>query len=146
MFKASQMQANSIYSVEDSADVANMMSSDSGNTTGSHEFALPDNCKLDVSNSEEDKDQTNSEFRSDASSSDSVNQPYQKNRNKSQPELTLRCSKQDSAKKEMSKRKSFEAINLSLNRNMSSKNALVALPDEKVQILDMQPRIDIIED
>ena len=46
----------------------------------------------------------------------------------------------------MSHRRSFEKVNQSLNRSMSSKNALVALPDEKVQILDMWPRVDIIED
>lgn len=69
-------------------------------------------------------------------------------RNRSQPDLKefQRRLIKDSAREEMSHRRSFEKVNQSLNRSMSSKNALVALPDEKVQILDMWPRVDIIED
>lgn len=43
-------------------------------------------------------------------------------------------------------RQSFEATNKSLNRHISMRDPLVTIPDENLQILDMMPRLDIIED
>ena len=52
----------------------------------------------------------------------------------------------DSAREEMNIREGFENKNRVLNRYMSQRNPLIAVPDERVQILDMVPRLDIIED
>ena len=67
-------------------------------------------------------------------------------RNSSLPVFSDPNTVKDSAKHEMILREKFEASNKSINRHISMKDPLVTIPDEKLQILDMMPRLDIIED
>ena len=65
----------------------------------------------------------------------------------SQPELFDRkATIKDSAKEEQNKRASFLTQNRQLNKHLSEKDPLVTIPDQRIEILDMVPKLDIIED
>ena len=72
---------------------------------------------------------------------------YHSNSQRDFPERRKQSSLiKDSAREELSLRKGFENTNRELNRVLSQRNPLVTVPDDRVQILDMVPRMDIIED
>ena len=52
----------------------------------------------------------------------------------------------DSAKEEMTLREGFERKNRLMNKHISTNDPILAVPDRKLEILDMMPRVDIIED
>lgn len=77
--------------------------------------------------------------------------PSKDNRHRSLPNRNIfdeggMALKKDTARYEMAKRADWEEQNLMLNRHVSQKDPLVMVPDDSMQILDMMPRLDIIED